>query len=134
MSALKITAADRWFSLCIRKRAGWRCQRCNTDYGGPSRALHCSHFHGRGNHAVRHDPRNALSLCYGCHRLLSAHPSLHADLIAQILGPYNAQALEERAQDTAHGRLVKRSLPEIAAHYRAEYERMSPGSPFTPWL
>lgn len=132
MGAIKITPADKWFSLCVRKRARFQCQRCNgtPEPGG----LHCSHFHGRGKWATRFDPRNGTALCMGCHLYFTAHPYEHAHWQAERLGTYHSRALLERSQDTTIAKQCKRSAKEIAKHYKAEFERMGEGEEFTAWL
>lgn len=77
MGKVKIDAADRAFSLYIRTRDGWRCQRCLKQYKPPTMALHCSHFQGRGKEATRFEPLNADALCYGCHQYFTSHPGEH---------------------------------------------------------
>lgn len=64
MPKIKIDAADKWFSLYIRERAGWICERCHK----PSDSLQCSHFYGRASESTRFDPDNADCLDYGCHQ------------------------------------------------------------------
>lgn len=82
---IKIDPADRLFSLYIRHRAGWRCERCQRYYAPPTAALHCSHFRGRGKENTRFDPDNASAHCYGCHQYLTSHPQEHmAWKLAQI--------------------------------------------------
>lgn len=125
--SIKITAADKWFSLCIRLRANWCCERCGTSYGGPSQALHCSHLHGRGKYATRFDPRNARSICYGCHQYLGAQPEMHRQWFREHLGPYDYDALTERAQDQVIARQVKREIKAVSAHYREQFRVMTPG-------
>lgn len=77
MSKIKIDPADKAFSLYIRTRDNWTCQRCGKKYEPPTSALHCSHFMGRGKEATRFDEENADSLCYGCHRYFTAQPAEH---------------------------------------------------------
>lgn len=120
--ALKITAADRWFSRCIRERASWRCERCGRQYPETSTGLHCSHFWGRDTHAVRVDPENAAAHCYGCHRYLEKRPREFDRWIEEYLGQERAEALDERARKLFPK--WKLYIPEQAAHYKAEYERM----------
>ena len=128
---IKITPADKWFSLCVRKRAAWCCERCGTGYGKPCQALHCSHYHGRGKYATRFDPRNATSLCYGCHMRLTAHPMEHHEFFQQALDEYQRAALWERSQDTSYAKGIKRAIKEVAKHYKSEYETMTEGGEFT---
>ena len=66
---MKIDQADTIFSIYIRTRDKWACQRCYTKYEPPTKALHCSHYWSRGKECMRFNPENCISLCYGCHRL-----------------------------------------------------------------
>lgn len=77
MGAVKIDKADKAFSLYIRTRDKWTCQRCHTRYEPPTGALHCSHFMGRGKESTRFDEDNADALCYGCHQYFTSHPIEH---------------------------------------------------------
>ncbi len=74
---IKIDPADRAFSLFVRTRDNWTCQRCHRKYEPPTQALHCSHFQGRGKEATRFDEENADAMCYGCHRYFTANPAEH---------------------------------------------------------
>lgn len=74
---VKIDRADRLFSLYIRTRDSWQCQRCGKQYTPPTNALHCSHFKGRAKEATRFEPLNADAICYGCHVYLGSHPDEH---------------------------------------------------------
>jgi len=70
---MRIDPADKAFSLYIRERDNWTCQRCkhwfdqNLSY--ERQALDNSHFFGRGKENTRFDPENCDALCYGCHRI-----------------------------------------------------------------
>lgn len=77
MGKIKIDKADKLFSLYVRTRDKWTCQRCNKQYKPPTSALHCSHFQGRGKEATRYDLENADALCYGCHQYFTSHPGEH---------------------------------------------------------
>lgn len=131
---IKVTPADKWFSQCVKKRARWACERCSTVYGGPSRALHCSHLHGRGKWSTRFDPRNAASLCYGCHRIMGSQPEQHRAMFLARLGQYQYDALTERLNDLSIGKLVKREQKQVAAHFKATYEQMGEGDSFGGWV
>ncbi len=71
---VEINTADKHFSLYIRSKAGWRCERCGTQYTPPTTSLQCSHFQGRAKLATRFDPDNAFAHCAGCHRYFGANP------------------------------------------------------------
>ena len=77
MGKIKRDKADEYFSLYIRTRDKWTCQRCHRTYTPPTSALHCSHFQGRGKEATRFEPLNADALCYGCHQYFTSHPGEH---------------------------------------------------------
>lgn len=66
---IRISTADKLFSLYIRRRDKWTCQRCGKQYEEGTSALQCSHFWGRGCKGTRFEPDNAEALCYGCHSL-----------------------------------------------------------------
>lgn len=73
----KIDRADKYFSLWVRHRAGWNCERCGKHYEPPTNLLHCSHFVGRGKESTRFDPDNANALCFHDHQFFTSHPQEH---------------------------------------------------------
>lgn len=75
-------------------RANWTCERCKCEYDPPTTALHCSHFHGRGNKSTRFNPDNAAALCYGCHRYFTANPHEHSEFFKQRLGEFRFDRLK----------------------------------------
>lgn len=125
MGAIKIKAADKWFSLCIRERANWACERCGTKCPDDRRmGLHCSHYHGRGKWSTRFDPDNCRALCYGCHSYVGGNPTIHRREMIEHIGAGLYNLLLEKSNDNRLGRIAKRAEKEIAAHYRAEHKRM----------
>jgi len=44
---MKITPADKYFSLCIRERSDWTCEYCGNGYRHKPQGLHCSHLFSR---------------------------------------------------------------------------------------
>ncbi len=68
---MKIDPADTMFSLAIRTRDNWTCQRCGKEYINKSKkerqGLHCSHYFGRQAEGTRFEPDNCIALCYKCH-------------------------------------------------------------------
>lgn len=119
---MKITPADKWFSLCVRERAGWKCEYCGTQYEPGSRGLHCSHYFTRGNWAVRFEPLNAFAHCFHCHQLLGSNPDKFYWWVKEQLGE-QYRLLIELERDIVRGKEVKRTKGkgEIADHYEAEY-------------
>lgn len=102
---VKIDAADKAFSLYIRTRDNWTCQRCGTKYEPPTSALHCSHFMGRGKESTRFEPKNADALCYGCHQYFTSHPAEHyqwqvkrkgEDVVEQLIAQSNSYKKKNR--------------------------------------
>ena len=120
---IRVTPADRYFSLCVRERAAWTCERCGKQYVPPTQALHCAHWHSRGNWSVRFDPYNALALCYGCHILTSRdRESEHLPLMRKSVGEIQLDRLAYDKNRPANG--IKRRIKDIAHHYRETYEAM----------
>lgn len=98
MFKIKISLADRLFSLYIRTRDNWTCQRCFCDFSQRRWALDNSHFWGRGNKSVRFDPENVIAACKKCHQILTANPGEHIALFWNRLGPVKYDALGVRAR------------------------------------
>jgi len=128
---IKITSADRYFSLCVRKRANWTCERCRVGYTPPTAALHCSHFMSRGNYGTRFDPLNAASLCYGCHMYFTGRPLEHLSWFAARVGLDEVERLKRSAKTPHYG--IKKYLKVIGRHYRMEHDRMKLGGEFNVW-
>lgn len=84
---IKIDPLDRLFSLYIRTRSGWNCERCKKQFSKENRgSLQTSHFHGRRKQSVRFDPENCASLCFLCHRRFTEHPLEHVEWFKKRLG------------------------------------------------
>lgn len=66
---MRLRQADKLFSIYIRNRDKWTCQRCHTRYEPPTTALHCSHYFSRVKECTRFEPDNCIALCFGCHNL-----------------------------------------------------------------
>ena len=100
MSGIKRTPEDARFSVAIRERDGWTCQRCGRVYAPPTRALHAAHYFTRRTQLTRLDPDNALALCYGCHQHVDSHHEDKRMLWLDKLGAERFEALE----DKGHGK------------------------------
>ena len=94
---VKIRASDRLFSLYIRTRDNWTCQRCGAYHAPPTKALHCSHFKGRVKESTRFDPENCDALCYGCHQHFTSYPDEHYAWQVKRKGQAAVDALVLRA-------------------------------------
>ena len=115
----KIDPADRYFSLWIRNRANWCCERCGKQYDPPTNALHCSHFMGRGKESTRFDPENASAHCYGCHQYLTSHPAEHMAWKVKQLGQEKVDALVLRSNLT-----VKKDRKAEAMYWKQEVKKL----------
>lgn len=68
LGRVKLDKADKYFSLYVRNRDNWTCQRCGKKYEEGSPSLQNSHYFGRTKESVRFDPQNCDALDFGCHR------------------------------------------------------------------
>lgn len=119
---IKITPADTAFSLCVRERSGWVCQRCKRQYEYKAQGLHCSHYFGRRSHSTRFSELNCFAHCHGCHQYLSSHPDYFYQHYIEEYGETALEILRERHNDLNLGRLVKRNLSDVAKHYREQHK------------
>lgn len=123
MSGVKITPADAAFSLCVRERANWTCERCLRQTPSDKRmGLHCSHWIGRGSWGVRFHPLNAFAHCYGCHAYFEGRPAVFNDWVIERHGTQVCDALRLVGNKPAYG--IKKGKAEIAKFYRAEHALM----------
>ena len=123
MGAIKILAADTWFSKCVREAAEWKCERCGGQYEEGTTGLHCAHYHSRGHWGVRFEPLNVASLCYGCHSYIDRNPLEKIQWFDKFHSNYEIMdILLEKKENTKHG--LKKYKKEIAAHYKAEFTRL----------
>jgi hypothetical protein len=125
---MRIKPSDQWFSRCVRMRAGWICEACNTQYAPGAQGLHCSHFFSRSARSTRWHNLNAAAHCFGCHSTLGGNPIVFAAWIKRYLSPEDYADLNR-----AHQTIVKirpKDEAEIAAHYKRTFEKMQPGDDF----
>lgn len=132
---IKITPADKWFSLCVRIRSNWTCEYKGTYFPDPSsrNGLHCSHFHGRGLWETRFDPFNAFAHSYGSHQYLGASHNrrVFEEWVEKTIGGEQYAILQAKHGDSRLAREYRKAnkLKEgrttaLAAHFKREYERM----------
>lgn len=124
--AIKRTAADDWFSKCIRLAQDYRCERCGRQ-GGPTIddfQMHLCHIKGREVKVTRFAASNALCMCPDCHR---ATDEMGKRAFKQWVAQKYGQARIDRIEITARGILkpTKQNLKMISDHYRAEFRRMT---------
>lgn len=129
---IKITNPDKWFSLCVRERANWTCERCLRKFpeeysleGLPkAQGLDCSHYFGRSNWSVRFEPFNAHAHCRGCHGIFESDPHYFQEWVKEKIGKECYGILVEKSKNSEHWKQAKKSQNEIAKHYKEEFERM----------
>lgn len=119
---MKISTADKYFSLCIRESNNWTCERCGKEYLERSRGLHCSHIYSRTHRTIRWCKDNAQALCFYCHDWYGNNPADSGLWIAEILGEGHIQLLREKRDSRI--KVSKLEEKEIGKYYKGEYERM----------
>ena len=122
MSGIKISKQDRIFSKLIRERAGWKCERCNTQYDAHSSGLHCSHIFTRRAVGTRWLPDNACAQCYACHLWFGSNPIIGGEWAKEYLGAEKLADLRRRFHRTI--KITKADREAIYANLKAEYDRM----------
>lgn len=113
---MKRSGLDRLFSLFVRFRADWTCERCGEKFEVSARNLHCSHFRSRRYTSTRWHPSNAASHCARCHRYLGDHPHEFGEWIKSHLGEAEYQSLRELSNVVT--RLGEHERKKIAADLR----------------
>src|SRR5688572_11476506 len=107
---------DFFFSLCVRESTNWTCSACGKKYeawesqkGYPANpGLHCSHYIGRANYAVRFDPINADPHCYGCHAKFEGNPHVFQDWKKIMIGNTSYEILIEKSINTMLGKQARK--------------------------
>lgn len=122
MAAIKRTSADKWFSLAIRTRDGFRCQHCGKQFNGPERGCEAAHIVGRREKILRWDADNAVTLCTHCHFVFTGEPVAFVRWLEQYLGSGHLELLQERRRGIL--KATKAVRDEIAAHYRTQVRMM----------
>ena len=115
---IRIDPLDKQFSLYIRSRANWKCEKCGTQYIPPTAGLQCSHFVGRANQQTRYDDKNCSALCFHCHQYFTANPYEHTEWMRKKLGDKEFEALNRRANwrsGKVDKKLIKLWLDKIMA-------------------
>ena len=127
---IKIRPEDKWFSLYIRARDKWQCQRCYRKYepyieganNSHLKGLHNAHMFGRGAKMTRWDGDNCMALCYGCHSYLDRHPFEKAEFWKEQIGEKRFEELEQKSHKSYYG--WKKDAKEISKVYRNAFRAM----------
>ena len=122
---MKISPADKYFSLCIRERNNWTCEYSGKYFPEGSRqGLHCSHYVGRANYSTRFDPRNAFSHSYHSHAKLGGDPIEFNIWVVDYKGGSLIDYLITQKRDISLGKAIKKSIKQVGFYYKEQYEAM----------
>jgi len=127
----KREAADHYISLCVRGKAGVKCEYCGKEFPGPDQGLHCAHIVGRRNASTRWSFDNAVSLCYYHHRYFTENPLDFSYWLFEYLGEGHMERLMEKRNEVYRVRVADKK--EIAKHYREQWKEWGTGEPID-WL
>jgi hypothetical protein len=75
-TTIKISTADREFSLYVRELHGYGCERCGKIcrmHGEWIARLEASHYFSRSHRSLRFNTDNVRSLCGACHRRMGGY-------------------------------------------------------------
>jgi hypothetical protein len=115
---VKLDAADKLFSLYIRKRAGNVCEVCHRS--GENVRLTCSHFFGRRKESTRFDPENCEALCISCHAIFETEKGVTTGTIGgveiELPRPYRSWKIKKLG-------LYRFGLLEMRSHTHAKKDR-----------
>lgn len=117
---IRIDPADKYFSLCVRERAGNRCEACSRS--SDHYRIDCSHLFSRRHMSTRYHPQNAFAHCFQCHQAFGGDPVSFARWAEKRLGPAKVEAMHILSSTLL--KLSKRDKEYIAKHYRAEHKAM----------
>ena len=96
---MKRDKRDAVFSLLIRERSNWTCERCGCYVPeGERQRLHCSHIVSRKYRRLRWEPLNAVSHCAMCHSHLTDRPHEFGRWVDEKLGRGVSARLSELSQ------------------------------------
>lgn len=119
---IKEKKLDEIFSLYVRTKHNWTCERCGTRIEPPTNQIQCSHFHSRTLRSVRFDEDNADCLCAKCHWFFEQRKTTdYADWKVQKMGKEKFEALKKRAYLSSNlkvGGMSEEEKQEIIEKYK----------------
>ena len=129
MAGIKVTAADRWFSLAIREAANWTCASSGmvdpeAQAKGSSKRLECCHFFGRRNKGTRWHVDNVVCLSHSEHRRFTENPADFTLWYQDYLGAGRYEMLLAKARDIRIKYSTQEQAKDIPKHYRDEDRRL----------
>lgn len=115
---------DITFSLYIRLKAKFKCERCGKQYTKSDTAIQCSHYMGRTNQATRYDEENGDCFCYGCHAYFEDRKqTAYRDWKIQKIGLERVVALEARSYGIKKWKVGEKDA--LRKYYQDEIKKMS---------
>lgn len=124
---MKISAADQWFSKCIREAANHTCEKCGKVCGTTEEPqaygrLDCSHIFSRRHRTIRWCKDNAVAHCFTCHNWFGGNPIEAGKWAEQHLGEGVVSLLIEKKNSRV--KVSEKEEKQIATHYRQQHEKM----------
>ena len=110
---MKISAADKAFSECVRNAHDFTCERCSK-----VGRMETSHVYSRRHRTIRWDKQNANCLCNGCHRKWHESPLEAFIWFVGMFGQNRVDLLVEKREQRY--KVPKTEEKLIAKHYREE--------------
>ena len=122
---MKTSTLDNTFSLLVRERNNWACEKCSCFFPEDERVrLHCSHIITRTYRNLRWHPLNDVAHCAECHRYLTDRPTEFGRWVENYprLGPLAADRLREMAIPI--GKMSAPLMKEIHSNLKTSLEAM----------
>lgn len=110
---MKISTADKYFSLCVREAADNTCETC-----GKVGRMEASHVYSRRHRKIRWDKLNIMCQCNGCHRSWHESPLKSFRWFEETYGRGRVDLLLEKMQSKV--KVSKLEEKEIGVHYREQ--------------
>ena len=110
------------FSLCVRERSDWTCEKCRTKFEERAQNLHCSHLYSRRYRSIRWHPLGAVAHCFSCHMWFGSNPIEAAEWVRLYLGESKFDELRSLVQTIC--KTTQKDRDRIYQRLRHEHERM----------
>ena len=96
---IKIRPTDAYFSKALRKKRGYRCEKCGRQYQEGERNFGVSHYWGRRHENTRFDENNCDVLCnMPCHQNFEENPYAYHEWKLKKIGKKEYAKLKLSAQ------------------------------------
>lgn len=127
-SKIKISTADKWFSLYIRVRDSYDNGYCSCITCGTPRhwkSLQCGHYMKRGKPNTRFHEKNCHAQCSTCNGKNEGEQGKHGIKIDTLYGPGTAQMLIDFYDIPDQKKPDKLALKYIAKEYRLKFKLLA---------